>query len=58
MVKYKADPLTATGLYYSLFSLISFVFISASINLTATSLAYVLVKANTSIKSISSNKFP
>lgn len=39
MVKYSADPLIATGLYYSLFSLISFVFTSASANLTATSLA-------------------
>jgi len=36
--KYKADPLMATGLYYSLFSLISLVLISASTNLIETSL--------------------
>lgn len=58
MQKYNADPLMATGLYYSLFSLISLVFISASTNLTATSLAYVLVWFKTSISSVSSNKFP
>lgn len=48
----------ATGLYYSLFSLISLVLTSASANLTATSFAYVLVDANTVIKSSSSSKFP
>lgn len=58
MVKYSDDPRMATGLYYSLFSLISFVFISASANLTATSLAYVLVEASTVIKSSSSSKLP
>lgn len=39
IVKYKAEPLIATGLYYSLFSLISLVFTSASNNFTETSLA-------------------
>jgi hypothetical protein len=39
IVKYKADPRIATGLYYSLFSLISTVFMSESANFTATSLA-------------------
>jgi len=39
IVKYKEEPLIATGLYYSLFSLISLVLISASISLAATSLA-------------------
>jgi hypothetical protein len=58
IVKYSADPLTATGLYYSLFSLISLVLTSASTNFTATSFAYVFVEANTSIKSISSSRLP
>lgn len=39
IVKYKEEPLIATGLYCSLFSLISLVLISASCNLAATSLA-------------------
>lgn len=39
IVKYNADPRTATGLYYSLFSLISLDLTSASYNLIATSLA-------------------
>jgi hypothetical protein len=56
--KYNADPLIATALYYSLFSFIYFVFYSASINFTATSFAYVFVEFNTSINSVSSNKFP
>jgi len=39
IVKYRAEPLTATGLYYSLFSLISLVLTSASMSLLATSFA-------------------
>lgn len=58
IVKYKAEPLIATGLYYSLLSLISLVFISASINLAATSFYYVFVLFNTSTNSVSSNKLP
>lgn len=58
MVKYNADPLIATGLYYSLFSLISLDLTSASVNEAATSLALVLVLFKTSINSVSSNRLP
>ena len=58
MVKYRAEPLIATGLYYSLFSLISFDLTSASANLTETSFAYVLVEPSTSISPSSSSKLP
>lgn len=57
-MKYKAEPLIATARYYSLFSLISLVLISASINLAATSLAYVFVLFNTSMSSWSSSRDP
>lgn len=58
IVKYNAEPLIATGLYYSLFSLISLVLTSASNNFTLTSLAYVFVEPNTSISPSSSKRFP
>jgi hypothetical protein len=58
IVKYKEDPLIATGLYCSLFSLISLVLMSASASLTVTSLAYYLVVLSTSISSVSSRRFP
>lgn len=48
----------ATGLYCSLFSLISLVFISASSSLTATYLACVFVLLSTSMSSVSSSKLP
>ncbi len=48
----------ATGRYCSLFSLIYFVFTSASSSLMATSLAWVLVLFSTSINSVSSSKLP
>lgn len=57
-MKYKAEPLIATGLYYSLFSLISLDFTSASVNEAATSLALVLVLFSTSINSVSSKRLP
>lgn len=57
-MKYNAEPLIATGLYYSLLSLISFVLTSASVNLSETSFAYVLVLLSTSISYGSSNKLP
>ena len=56
MQKYKTLPLTATGLKVNLFSLISWVFISASAILFLTTRDLVLVLLRISIKSVSSNK--
>jgi len=58
MVKYNVEPLMATGLYCSLFSLISLDFTSDSSSLIATSFAYYFVTLSTSISSVSSSKFP
>ena len=58
MAKYKQDPLVATGLNCSLFSLMEIFVSSAAFNFSPTSWAFAFVDARTSTSSSSSRRFP